>query len=297
MPDFPYFMANLTSILRGEPTELKEWFKTSFPNTKQLEKRLVAGSGPLLVDAATTRTGTVGTAFDVMVRLLVDDGHHPIQVHVTQFWTEKHEAATEELTAAAQDARRAGDDGRFYRAVWAIALLTEVTRSMHVWASSQLSADIYNDEFSVDAAIGLAPADAVEQLAELRRLAEERLFPVLGGEMHLSPKFCSWGYLKAEADIVADGTLVDMKTTLGVQRKAGRVDTISPGSLLQVIGYTLLDFEDEYKIRNAGIYSSRYGNLAVLPVEELLELAAGKPMTVQRARDQVASIIGYEPRI
>jgi hypothetical protein len=67
----------------------------------------------------------------------------------------------------------------------------------------------------------------------------------------------------ADADLIAAGLLVDLKVTLGDKRRDGtRRLSLDKAEVYQLVGYTLLDFDDIYRIGEVGIFSARYGYLA-----------------------------------
>lgn len=287
-----YRLQTLTGVLRGPSTPLKEHFATRFPNAGELGKRLAAASGPILVDGGDAHPGTVGTGFDVMVRLLLNPGHLSLQMPPRMFWTERHNEIEWELTAAAGEALTAGDDDRFLQACWALAVLTEGWRSLQALLRSKLFEAIAVGEYLLDAALQLAPEDGLRQLRELREVANERLYPHLGQPVHIGPNFSTGHLLKADADLIAGGALIDLKATLGRANRAGaRADTVSPLTVRQILGYALLDYDDEYNITDVGRYSARYGNLTTVPASEALELAAGEPVSIARERAKLEMIL------
>jgi hypothetical protein len=79
--------------------------------------------------------------------------------------------------------------------------------------------------------------------------------PVRGATLWaLGPTFAGSELIKADADLIAAGLLLELKTS--AKLSLGITD------LLQVIGYALLDFADAYRISELGIFSARYGYLA-----------------------------------
>ncbi|GAA1150284.1 hypothetical protein [Streptomyces javensis] len=71
--------------------------------------------------------------------------------------------------------------------------------------------------------------------------------------------------ITADADLAVDGILLDFKSTRHTR-------TLRQAEAWQLIGYLLLDAEDQYRIDTVGLYLSRSGTLASWPVEEYLEL-------------------------
>ena len=67
----------------------------------------------------------------------------------------------------------------------------------------------------------------------------------------------------AEADLIADDTLIDIKVS-----KKSRIPT---EWLWQLLSYALLDYRDEFWIRGIGFYMARQGLLIKWSIEEVLE--------------------------
>jgi hypothetical protein len=89
--------------------------------------------------------------------------------------------------------------------------------------------------------LDLVPPAALGQLAGFRQVFASKLLPQLAsrpGRWVLGPEFSGSALIKSDADLIAAGLLVDLKTdsklSLGVT------------AMFQVIGYALLDFDDAY---------------------------------------------------
>jgi hypothetical protein len=71
----------------------------------------------------------------------------------------------------------------------------------------------------------------------------------------------------ADADLVVDGCLIDIKTSISSQVKAEY--------LYQLAGYLLLDYDDLLHLNTLGIYMARQGLLFTWPVAEFLHQLTG----------------------
>ena len=67
---------------------------------------------------------------------------------------------------------------------------------------------------------------------------------------------------RADADLIVDGCLIDIKTTINPK--------LSANWLYQLLGYVLLDYNDRYEIEKVGIYFARQQKLAEWSLESLL---------------------------
>lgn len=214
---------SLTGHLRSKASPLRQYFETRFPNTLALRHDFASRSGDLLVTRTEAAAGTVGTTFDVMTRLLLRHDHRPVDVPVRGLWTKNHQDATDQLTTMARNALRRGTDEEFYRACWGLGLLTEATRSMPALVRGPTGPILYQGGNPITALLDLAPEGGLRELAALRALASEKLFPELRTPLFLNPTFYVSALCKADADIIAGGALIDLKTQLGIRNSWTRV--------------------------------------------------------------------------
>jgi hypothetical protein len=163
-------------------------------------------------------------------------------------------------------------------ACWALALLTEVYRNPLVMTSGPLERFQYQRP-SASQLLELTPPAALGQLAAFRDVFATSLLPELAcrpGHWVLGPVFTGSALIKADADLITAGLLLDLKTdsrfSLGL--------TV----LFQVIGYALLDFNDAYGLTDVGIFSARYAHLTTWGISELLGELASRPVSVAGAR-------------
>jgi hypothetical protein len=296
----------LTTELGDPKSPLRQYLQAKFPNTLTLRKQFRARSYPLIVDGNGTRPMTLGTVFDVMMRLMIVPGHYPVDFPRTGWWQKAHDDAGAELV---QIARQALDDGstaneQFYRACWALGLLTEINRSLQAWELGPVNPIVLADdarlETSVADLLALAPDSALSQLDELRAVAETSFLPQLAKPVELDPFLVGSVIIPASADLIAGGVLVDMKVQLGPanSRTGVRADDMAARTVLQLIGYLLLDLDNDHGIKAVGIYSARYGSLITWPVREALDLLAGEQVDLGKMRKEFPALlrIGFAGR-
>ncbi len=303
--------SSLTNSLKAKNSPLKTWFFERFPSDsrKAVIQRYRDSVGPLLVPASAVPTGggsgTIGGSFDHLVRYLVrgqPDMRLPT-VGALQFGG-RMPAALEELSCALGKyspeshwtgsnrpplrAARPPDSRLIACSCWALALLTEVGRGVPPGGSplARLDPRTVNGEDL----LGLASPTAVDQLAELRAQAESVLLPALWARSdfwEVGPTFAGSELLNADADLVAYGTLVEIKTSLGQKRRDGsRYATLETETLLQIIGYVLLDFEDGFAIRELVLFNARYRHLATWQVIDLLKELGARPVELANLRSE-----------
>lgn len=133
--------------------------------------------------------------------------------------------------------------------------------------------------------LALASPSAVQEPSQLCRLASSGLLPQLAdrcGPWALGPTFEGARLMKADADVIACGLLVELKTGLGDKRADGsRRAGLDGPTLQQMLGYTLLDFSGEFAIADIGLYAARYRHFATWSLTELLQELAGGPVDLE----------------
>ncbi|WP_405160812.1 hypothetical protein OG203_31130 [Nocardia sp. NBC_01499] len=174
------------------------------------------------------------------------------------------------------------------RGCWALSYLTELGRGI----PPERSPLAEFDPRSVSGAdlLGMASPAALAQLVALREQAEGVLLPALRsrvGEWAVGPTFEGSLLMNADADLIAAGTLVEIKTVLGSKRKDGsRYAVLDAPMLFQMVGYALLDFQDEFAIREVAFFSARYGHLACWGLQELLDSLSGRQVDLPTLRSE-----------
>ena len=147
---------------------------------------------------------------------------------------------------------------------------------------------------TVQALLDLAPPAALTELRALHRIAQERLFAELplAGSLALGPTFDASALCPADADLIIDGLLLDIKTHLGPKSKTGRTDALSLQDAYQLIGYALFDRSDHFDLNQVGIYSARYGHLVRWKLPTFLEVLAGRAVDIAAEREHVWTLLG-----
>ena len=149
------------------------------------------------------------------------------------------------------------------RACVVLALYEEVYRA-GMWPTSPL-ASLEGDADVADL-LRLVPDAWVEDVAAVcGRVIDTVSFP---SPRVLNPTFAlSEAVGGADADLVLDRCLIDIKTTVNP-----RLDL---QWLRQVLGYVLLDLDDRYRLDSVGLLLTRQAHLVAWPLVDLLDLAAG----------------------
>ncbi|MFV0372713.1 hypothetical protein, partial [Microbacterium sp.] len=278
---------------RDKASPLRQLLDQKFPNTRAVQSGYRSSEPILLVEGGTANAGTLGGAFDYAIRFVLNPMYDADLARSAFRGAPDLIAEIDAVIVAAQVATGIGDRETLYRASWALALLTEVYRVG--WMPGSPLLDL-RAKSQLDAAhlLDLAQPDAVRQLSQLRSIADAKLVPEIGPPLVLGPTFDGSLYCAADADMVANHLLLDLKTSLGakVNKPGGRADRLDLLDLYQLVSYALFDFSDRYAIRRLGIYSARFGHLVTWNLSDLLEELAGHPVEVAHARALVRTALG-----
>lgn len=220
------------------------------------------------------------------------------------------------LERAAQLARRdepwagpsllaeAAAEEQLCRTAFVVGWLEECFRTGRLFPGSALDAAILAAAAPHAAVAGSASAEAIGAKAEelIKRVPTAAVKDLMGmlalaehegmwaqlrsaSRITLAPTFAGSKLVGgADADVVADGLLIDVKATVDPRRA-------KPQDLLQLLGYALLDFDDEYDIDAVGIFLARSGRLISWPLAEVLTLLGGAGATVGELREALRSAL------
>lgn len=243
-----------------------------------------AASPAIVVRGSVKAAGTLGGAFDYWVRLCAGPGAPmPLAFGGARRCHPALLAALDELSrqvafvregppmVAARWVPPAVDVERALRTAWVLALFTEVYRAgprvpnpLHTLAEEGISGP--------DDLLALAPEAGIEALDEMAALAQTRLLPHLRtraahGPTFLGPTFAGSKHMPADADLIVDGLLVELKTS--PRHATPDHADLDRETVRQIVGYALHDWEDEYALAEVGLYQARFGYLATWPLEVL----------------------------
>lgn len=125
---------------------------------------------------------------------------------------------------------------------------------------------------SVEALLAIPQNVCVEDICQLSTLFFERCQHLLSLPSILNPKFAgSIDIGGADADLVIDGCLIDIKTSITAK--------ISADYLYQLAGYLLLDYDNSLNMNATGIYMARQGMLFTWSVPDFLLQLTGDSTT------------------
>jgi len=290
----------LTYELARKDSPIRQFFDERLaPGLKDVQAAYRSEAGPILVPGVARETadaGTIGTAADWMMRFLV----HPApslrlagqgaslcgmlpSLKELALLLGFRDGGTGQFTGSAQGASL--EPGLLYRACWGLALLTEVYRRGPEIAAVGPIGRLPGK--SAQSLLEAAPAAGLEQLAALRVVMESALLPAVGsrrGLWALGPVFAGSQIMLGDADLIAGGLLVELKTT-------SKKPSLGVTDLWQVLGYVLMDYVDEFAVTDVALFSARYGYLARWDLGELLAKLAGRPVTVAALRAEFRALL------
>lgn len=291
-----YWFKTLTKAVSEKDSPLKQYFEQRFPALRPMQDEFRSLSGDLLVESGPANAGTLGTAFDCLVRFLLDpDADVPLAYRRFEKDRPAYVEVIREVVASAQAAAHRGEYGQddLVRACWALALCIEVYRTRVIFPGTPLAILEAENRFTAEGLLSTAPADGVRQLTEMRMLADTNLTSKLTGPYVVGPTSKEIGPCAADADLIAGGCLIDLKTRRGTKRaRAGFwYDGLAKTEIYQLLGYVMFDTSDSYEIKTIGIYSARYGTLATWPLQDALESMADSQVDLVEERQKVRAMI------
>lgn len=136
-------------------------------------------------------------------------------------------------------------------------------------------------------------------MREPDEVALTRLHPHVvgpGRDLHLGPTFAASTLCAADADLVCDGLLLEVKTRLGSKRPGTgqRYTTVSLADLYQLLGYALFDTDDTFGLTAVGWYAARYGHLVTWALPEFVDELAGRAVDLAEERALVHDLLAAQ---
>lgn len=116
---------------------------------------------------------------------------------------------------------------------------------------------------------------------------ESALLPAVNsrhGLWAIGPVFAGSQIMNGDADPIAAGLLIELKTT-------SKKPALGVTDLWQMLGYVLMDYVDEFAITDVALFSARYGYLAQWDLGELLAKLAGRPVTESALRAEFRALL------
>jgi hypothetical protein len=280
------FAPTLTSLLGNRTSQLSQFLDAEFPHTLAFRRSVREACGPIRFEPGAGRDGgAIGAAFDLLATFAVTPDAVILDREMSLTWTANHAALTEEMLGrvASGISTRSTE---LYEAVWVLGLLVNSIRSFTAYMSSPITG-LVREALGLDEVLAglpdLIPEGGLAELRQLDELAATALYPKLTAPVYFHP-WLGNDVMQAEADIIAGGVLIDVKTNRGEKTAAGFRWLPSLADVYQVIVYALLNHlhgpESYGQVNTVGFYAARYGALITHPLQELLDQLAGAPVDV-----------------
>lgn len=137
---------------------------------------------------------------------------------------------------------------------------------------------------SVDELLAIAQPHVIDDLSELSWHFYENTPDLTSTKAILNPDFEGSKDLPADADLILDGYLFDIKATINPK--------VTSELLYQLLGYILLDYSDSYSISGAGFYFARQGLWLHWPLDQFLkELTKQDDVSLDELRIRFEQVI------
>jgi hypothetical protein len=136
-------------------------------------------------------------------------------------------------------------------------------------------------------ALDIVPGYVVDDLVAIagRVISVRHMLKRRDEHWYANPTFSgSWAVGGADADLIAGHRLVELKTTKNPLQMFAK-------TLRQLVGYTLLDTQDEYQLTEVAVFLPRQGTAITWPIAELLEQLAGAPLSLAQLRREFTPIL------
>ena len=305
---------SLTSQLDDKNSPIRQFLNETFPNTKSFlnEARKRLRNAQTIKPVGHVSYGTIGTAIDYRIRYYF--GETPpnqvvawngasrtvvqtidIEQGEATVWTAEGlqlnkglvDSFFAELTgflkAKAPGHRKmnSDEDLELAKYCYVLALFEEVYRAPQAVSDSLL---FRRDFMNANELLESLPMNAMEDICNLSALFFDRFKDSFDLTVILNPTFSGSADVGgADCDLILDRTLIDIKATIR--------PIIKPEWIYQVLGYTLLDYDNAYELSGIGLYMARQGLLIDWSWGEIQNhLAADPTKSMPELREQFKSI-------
>ncbi len=251
---------SLTSFFKNN-ADVRERFRQEFKKPKFLAEN------DLVAPPLTTHYPTVGAAFDYLLRFFIQHlNPHTIGGEwVAESVVEGRLAHDEDLYAKGEKivSRARKDLASFLKTGQMSGALIESALSLAT-LDPILRAGVGHEM------IGVVHKDDVQDLRNLISVVDKKIFTAKSLCL-INPTFGSASKLVggADADLVVDDTIIDIKTTKKLALERGYLDQILGYYVLHHIG-AVGELNPKPTITKVAIYFSRFGYLHVMPLSELV---------------------------
>jgi hypothetical protein len=285
---------DLLMSLTGEISErglpLREFFESRLPNCKEMQASWRAQGDPKIVPSKTVAWGLVGAAFDYRIRYffsITPPDRFVAALGAGHEFRHAYKNLASSLTNLIALNQPCGtllplkSEEELLRYCYLLAMYESLFRRSGV--NSPLNS-LRSDATSSEQLALVPPADLADLMA-LSSGAASALKDHFKSPIIANPTFLGSGDVGgADADLIIDNTLIDIKST--------KNKSLEKIAAYQLVGYVLLDYEDEYEISHLGFYMSRIPALVVWPAEHSVEVMSNGEETIESLRSELRHFLG-----
>jgi hypothetical protein len=167
------------------------------------------------------------------------------------------------------------------RYCYVLALFEQIYR-----AGPTIQSPLFANEYqSIDDLLNLANLVTTDDIAEISYTFHDQFEDWLQRPVALNPKFDgSAGVGGADADLILDGCLIEIKTTINPK--------IDLDWIYQLLGYTFLDYTNQHNIDAIGLYMARQGLFIQWPLQEaIVGMSDGASSDVIPLRNELRELV------
>ncbi len=254
---------SLTSLIRS--SEVKELLKNYFPKTPALP-RSMAGEN-IKVLPLSNRYVLIGTAFDYLLRFYLERLNKNVKLVVNK-WVAEYVPHIPLQRSLLKKAKEIISEAKANHAEYLAS--GHMTKNLIISSLQLAQLDFIYRAGQVSDNLGHFYEEDIEELQKLMRVVPADLFRA-SQLCVLNPTFGHASLLVggADADLLIDDTLIDIKTTIHLK--------ISRYEFNQLVGYYALykiagidGTDSDVEIKKAGIYFSRYGLLYTFKIKDFI---------------------------
>lgn len=270
----------LTSHLKLKNSPVRIFLHDRFPNTKIIinEIRAVGNATTTIRPETIVPWSLIGTAIDFRIRgyfaPITFHGFPPLQ----DSWDEEDfmvffMETSQQLESRASELYSAGPSLKRSDEEWLCRFCVVLAMFDHEFRSGRMPLEValLNPKFTrLEAFLSVIPQECVNDLCQMSLAFYSASADLLRQPFVLNPTFDgSPDVGKADADMIINTFLIEIKAA--VSFKVSR-----PEWIYQLIGYSLLDYNNIYKIDTVGFYLARQGVYIRWSLEEIMEKLSGK---------------------
>ena len=295
---------SLKRRLGNKRSPVRQFFDESFPDTRRFVKEhndQLKGAETIRLPwdstASNTTYGTLGMAIDYRIRyyfavtpskeLFAWQGakNLGLSAKLHQDFFSTLDGALERINPVGRRLE-ASEEGELARYCFVLGLMESAYRSV-MWNPGNSPLYPLRRKGTVADCLAIPEPPLIDDLCRMSWLFYEKYRHLLSGQAVVNPTFDgSRDVDGADADLIVDGCLIDIKTDSSDNPK---IDNMM---LYQVLGYAVLDYSNRFQIDSVGVYLARQGLLLKWPLSELMNrLSSGKAPSLKDLRDRFQTMV------